>query len=84
MALVAAAPLCWFRMLILSPALCGNLMFAATEVMLPPINMLRPFTSQRSLIFSLLFLPSASEAIRVKPVDNFVRPVCVRSVKAEP
>lgn len=68
----------------LSPALHSNLMFAATEVMVPTVNMLKPFTSQRSLIFSLLFLPSASEAVRVKPADNFLRPVCVSSVKAEP
>lgn len=81
---LAAAPLCWFRMLTLSTALCGNLMFAATEVMVPIINLLRSFTSQRSLIFSLLFLPSSSEATRVKPADKFLRPVCIRSLKAEP
>lgn len=44
----------------------SSTMFAATEVMVPTINVLRPFTSQRSLIFSLLFLPSAPEAVRVK------------------
>lgn len=81
---LAAAPLCWFRMLMLSTALCGNLMFSAAEVMVPTINMLRSFTSQRSLIFSLLFLPSSSEATRVKPADKFLRPVCIRSLKAEP
>lgn len=50
----------------------------------PPINIPRPFTNQMSPIFPHLFLPSATEAVRVKPADNFLRPVCVRSVKAEP
>lgn len=81
---LATAPLCLFWMLMLSTALYGNLMFSATEVMVPTINMLRSFTSQRSLIFSLLFLPSSSEATRVKPAEKFLRPVCIRSLKAEP
>lgn len=69
-------------------ALCGNLTFSATEMTVLTINMLSinmlPFTSQRSLIFFLLFLPSSSEATRVKPADKFLRPVCIRSLKAEP
>lgn len=50
----------------------------------PAINIPRPFTNQMSPIFPRLVLPSAREAVRVKPGDNFLRPVCVRSVKAEP